>query len=303
MSPKQRAQLSLDGLSVGDAFGQCFFNPFNHLPNDGQLSENIPRPPWRYTDDTEMAVCVFHQLEARGLIDQDELALLFARRFMADPERGYGGTVRKVLTDIYCGEPWREAAGRVFDGTGSMGNGSAMRVAPLGAFFGDDLPALIENARLSAEVTHLHPEAAAGAIAVAAAAAFAWNHRGQHSPRLVREFIDFVVEQTPAGETRAAIEKAADLPRTSEVNEAVGKLGNGSNITCPDTVPLCIWLAARCFGDYVRAMWTTASALGDIDTNCAIVGGIVSLSEAAPLPESWLAARGPLPSLQPLSSN
>jgi ADP-ribosylglycohydrolase len=299
MTPSERAQLALDGLSVGDAFGQCFFNPFHHLPTGGKVSANLPSPPWRHTDDTEMAACIVHQLNARGRIDQDELAMLFALRFMADPDRGYGGNVRRILTDIYCGEPWRDAVRRAFDGAGSMGNGSAMRVGPLGAFFADDLPALVDNARHSAEVTHAHPEAIAGAIAVAAAAAFAWNHRGQHSPRLVREFIDFIIEQTPPGQTRTGIEAAAELPRSTDLDEAVRRLGNGSHITCPDTVPLCIWLAARCLSDYIKAMWTTAAALGDIDTNCAIVGGIVSLSDDSPIPDDWLRARGPLPKAQP----
>jgi ADP-ribosylglycohydrolase len=44
-----------------------------------------------------------------------------------------------ILHRIRDGVPWRQAAGEVFDGTGSCGNGAAMRVAPLGAWFFDDL--------------------------------------------------------------------------------------------------------------------------------------------------------------------
>ncbi len=50
-----------------------------------------------------------------------------------------------------------------------------MRVAPLGAYFADDLPCLVTEARASAEITHAHPEGQAGAIAVAVAAAWAWH--------------------------------------------------------------------------------------------------------------------------------
>ena len=55
-------------------------------------------------------------------------------------------------------------------------------------------------------------------------------------------------------------------------------LGNGSRITAPDTVPFALWCAARHIDDYAEALWTTVSAGGDNDTNCAIVGGIVVLA-------------------------
>ena len=52
---KKRARLALDGLSIGDAFWQQFFYPgVVEMATD----ENLPTPPWNYTDDTEMAVCV-----------------------------------------------------------------------------------------------------------------------------------------------------------------------------------------------------------------------------------------------------
>jgi len=54
--------------------------------------------------------------------------------------------------------------------------------------------------------------------------------------------------------------------------------------------------AARHLSDYQEAMWTTVSARGDIDTNCAIVGGIVALYVGAEgLPDLWRQAREPLP--------
>jgi hypothetical protein len=72
-------------------------------------------------------------------------------------------------------------------------------------------------------------------------------------------------------------------------------LGNGSRITSPDTVPFALWCAARHLDDYAEALWTAASAGGDNDTNCAIVGGIVgSANGVAGIPRAWLAAREPL---------
>ena len=89
-----------------------------------------------------------------------------------------------------------------------MGNGGAMRAAPLGAYFAGDLGALVEQARASAEVTHAHPDGQAGAIAVALAAAWAWQNRARRTGTLRRELLDFVVEHTPNGDTRNGVAKA-----------------------------------------------------------------------------------------------
>ena len=56
-----------------------------------------------------------------------------------------------------------------------------MRVAPLGAYFADDLEMVRAQAVLAAEVTHAHPEGIAGAVAVALAAAWACRLRESHS--------------------------------------------------------------------------------------------------------------------------
>lgn len=49
---------------------------------------------------------------------------------------------------------WRGEARSLFGGQGSFGNGSAMRVAPLGAYFADDLDMVVEQAERSAVTTH-----------------------------------------------------------------------------------------------------------------------------------------------------
>lgn len=60
-----------------------------------------------------------------------------------------------------------------------------------------------------------------------------------------------------------------------------------------DTVPFSIWCALRHHDDFTEAMWSTVSGLGDRDTTCAIVGGLVALT-AAP-PKKWVQSREPLP--------
>src|SRR6185436_8927796 len=94
-----------------------------------------------------------------------------------NPNRGYGATAHRILRSIASGTHFRKISPFVFDGQGSLGNGGAMRAGVIGAYFAED-PAqiIVEQARLSAEVTHTNPEGMAGAIAVALAAAWAATH-------------------------------------------------------------------------------------------------------------------------------
>ena len=287
----QRARLSLDGLSVGDAFGEQYF----YFP-EWIVPRQLPEPRWRYTDDTEMALAIVDVLSRHGRIDDNDLAQTFAARYWNDPQRGYGATAHEILAAINEGVAWQDAAGSAFGGEGSMGNGSAMRVAPLGAYFADDLETVVREARASAQVTHMHAEAHAGAIAVAVAAAAAWQLRDSLPDEAGRPFFETAIEHTPASDTLDGIRRAKDLPTDRSVHEVVRILGNGSRITAPDTVPFTLWCAARHLDDYTEALWTTVSGLGDRDTTCAIVGGIVSLSAPREsIPEAWLLARESLP--------
>jgi ADP-ribosylglycohydrolase len=280
----QRARQSLLGLSLGDALGSQFFVPGNrhHL-----ASRSLPPAPWQWTDDTEMACSVYLTLATRHAIDQDALAASFAMRH--DFDRGYGPATNRLLRLVRDGGDWRTLAAGLFDGSGSWGNGAAMRVAPLGAFFADAPAEAARQAALSAMVTHTHPEAVAGAIAVAVAAAAAAG--GPLSPG---PFIDRVLEHVPPGKVRDGIAEARRMLTVTDPETAAYFLGNGREVAAHDTVPFTIWAAARHLASYEQAIWATAAAGGDIDTTCAIVGGITAAG-AARLPETWLRAAEPLP--------
>ena len=152
--PLARALCSLEGLSVGDAFGEQFFiDPY--VAEDAIAARVVPLAPWPYTDDTEMALSVVSVLAEADGIDPEELAQSFALHY--DPRRGYGAAMHGLLPQFGGGGDWRELAPALFGGRGSFGNGAAMRVAPIGAYFADDLEAVVEHAARSAEVTHAHP--------------------------------------------------------------------------------------------------------------------------------------------------
>ncbi|MCP3138330.1 ADP-ribosylglycohydrolase family protein [Pyxidicoccus xibeiensis] len=287
-----RALVSLEGLSIGDAFGERFFGP-HEVMQPLVEQRDLPRAPWKYTDDTEMALAVVQVLEDHGRVDQDVLARLFATRYRRDRNRGYGGTAHDILQKIGLGVPWREVASEVFDGQGSMGNGGAMRVAPLGAYFAGDLSQVVSEARASAEVTHMHPEGQAGAIAIAVAAA--WACQWPESRASARELFEAVLDATPTGATRQGLEKARAWSPDASPSSAARELGSGQKVISEDTVPFAVWCAARHLDSFEEALWTTVAGFGDRDTTCAIVGGIVALSAGnSSIPATWRAAREPL---------
>lgn len=289
----QRALLSLDGLSVGDAFGECFFTSPTVI--ELRLEHRDPPPsPWFVTDDTMMALSIVRCLKRYGYIEQDALVASFAREYARDPRRGYGGTAHGILCAIGEGTSWQTAAGRVFDGQGSCGNGGAMRAAPIGAYFADDYSRVVVEAKASAAVTHAHADGQTGAIAVALAAA--WMVREQQTDaKPCHDLIEFALEHLPQTDTFYRLKKALEVPLELSPRSAALFLGNGSGVISSDTVPFCLWCASRHPKNYTEAMWTTVSGLGDRDTTCAIVGGIVALSAGREsIPPEWLKAREPV---------
>jgi ADP-ribosylglycohydrolase len=287
--------LALDGLSVGDGFGQSFFFVPAAVADSRQMGRHVPPAPWFYTDDTVMSVAIVRCLRRHGKIEPDWLAAEFAKDYAREPDRGYGATARGILRDIGEGVPWKKAAGGVFDGEGSCGNGGAMRAAPVGVWFQDDLAGLVENARLSAAVTHAHPDGQAGAIAVALAAAWMVSEFDPDQPRSHR-LIEFVLKHLPETETWWRLKKALTLPLEMLPQTAALILGNGSQVVSSDTVPFCLWCACRHPADYAEALWNAVGVHGDMDTNCAIVGSLVALGAGRDgIPAEWLAAREPLP--------
>jgi len=280
-----KAKRSLEGLSVGDSFGELFFR----LSPYETTSSQLPLGTWRWTDDTHMALSIVEVLEKYGFVDQDYLAQAFAKRFKQEPHRGYAGGAMRLLAQISMSGNWRELSPNLF-GNGSFGNGSAMRVAPIGGYFFNNLQQAAEQARLSAVVTHAHIEGQAGAIAVAVAAAIAAND----SPPKGNDFLNEILSYVPADTiTRERIELAKQIS-PDDLNTARLKLGTGDEVSSQDTVPFCLWCSAHNLDDFEKALWLTAKGFGDVDTTCAIVGGIVALS-ATEIPVLWLKHREPLP--------
>jgi ADP-ribosylglycohydrolase len=286
-----RARQSLIGLAVGDAFGETMFGDPREVAKRVAKRLISTRRPWRWTDDTTMALSIVEVLGRCDGIDPDALADAFARRWSEDPHRGYGQGAFNLLARVSHGAPWRREAQRLFNGQGSFGNGAAMRAAPIGAYFAaGDLDRVRTEALRSAEPTHAHPDGAAGAVAVAVAAALAAT--GIERTKL----IEAVARFTPPGHTLARVQRAAEIDLAADPETVGEELGTGLDVAAHDTVPFCLWVAARHIDSYEEAIWTATSRHGDRDTMGAIVGGIVVLATGQEqIPVLWQAAAEAVP--------
>ncbi len=290
----EQARVALEGLSVADAFGEQLLHAGPH--ERGLMLDARAAPvgrTWMWTDDTAMALSIVEILASRGGIDESALARAFARRYQADPARGYGRGAHQVLAELGAGVPYDVAAKMLFGGEGSCGNGGGMRSAPIGAYFASDLDSVVAHAAKSAAPTHAHPDGVAGAIAIAVAAAAVFA-----GERDARALLETVVARTPQSPTRKAIQRAIPMLRAEAITVAI-ELGNGSNVLSADTVPFALWCAATHLHDYAAALWECGSVGGDIDTTCAMVGGIVVGAVGLEgIPAAWRSSREALPDVR-----
>ncbi|WP_329556994.1 ADP-ribosylglycohydrolase family protein [Streptomyces sp. NBC_00696] len=295
MSSPQHAHASLDGLVMGDAFGDSWFTRSDEDAEELWAARELRPAPWSWTDDSAMAFVLFAHLTAHGEVQPGALAGEFAAEYERDPNRGYGPSMHGILRRIGDGEDWQAVTTGQFGGHGSYGNGAAMRVAPLGAWFRDDLKVAAEQARLSALTTHAHPEAVAGAVAVAVAGALAAAGTDQQAaPRA--EFLREVASQVPESDVRSGLLVAANLPGRTSVRHAAAVLGSGTLISAPDTVPFALWSAAGQLDELPETLWQTVAGWGDRDTTCAIAGGVVAArTGTGGIPSAWREACEAIP--------
>ena len=228
------------GAILGDIIG----SPYEFDQGDKTKDFPLFSAESTYTDDSVMTLAVadaFLSLPPNA-DDADVRRQLIQsmRRFgRAFPHAGYGGMFRSWLRSRFP-EPY-----------GSYGNGSAMRVSSAAWLF-DDLETVRRMARLSAEVTHNHPEGIKGAEATACAIFFA---RTGYTKEEIKDYIQTLFDY--------------DLSRTcDEIRPTYHHVES-----CQETVPEAItaFLKGNSFEDVIRA---AVSLGGDCDTLTAIAGSI-----------------------------
>lgn len=223
---------SILGAIAGDVIGSVY--EFNNIhttkfPLFGKETT--------FTDDTVMTIAIADAI----LHDKDfgETMLYYGKQY---PHRGYGERFEKWLREDAPTAPYN-----------SWGNGSAMRVSPVG-FAYNDLPTVLQKAQETAEVTHNHPEGIKGAQATAVAIFLA---RTGSSKEAIKEHIQLLFGYD--------LEFSLDSIRgTYQFNES-----------CQETVPQAI-VAFLESSDYESAIRLAISIGGDSDTLACITGGIAT---------------------------
>ena len=223
------------GAIIGDIVGSRWeFNPTNDYNFEWLSDEND------FTDDTICTIAIADAL----LKDRDyEESLLEWCRKYPHPKGGYGGRFGQWVRS-YNPQPYY-----------SFGNGSAMRVGPIGWWF-DNREDILEEAKMSAVCTHNHREGIKGAQTVALAIFKALSYRFQEAPMHIDEILSECVEFSGY-----------------DINMPKSSVKNKFDETCQGTVPVALKIISMstCFEDAVRL----AVSLGaDADTLGAIVGGI-----------------------------
>lgn len=284
---QHRALACLQALAIGDAFGESFFGPRGEILQ-AIAQRQVPETSWEFTDDTVMAIAIYISLISDSEILPRSLADVFHRFYHQDPNRGYGATVRRLLRSPDFIENWRSLSGAAFDGMGSMGNGAAMRAGPIGAYYYQDLPMALDMAHRSAIVTHANQEAIVGAQAVAIATALATRHGHKEEHFSAEAFIQDVLKALPNSDTRSKINKSLTVSPGYHIDTVRTILGDGTRMLAQDTVPFAIWCAAHHLEDFEAGLWKAVSMLGDRDTICAIVAGIIGMSAPkTTVPLAW----------------
>ena len=230
------------GTIIGDIIGSTyeFHNPFG---NDFKF---FPEGS-RFTDDSILAIAT-----ADALMNDKNYSDYYTKYFKKYPEgkRGWGSSFARQIETYGKLKPYN-----------SYGNGSAMRVSPVG-WYAQDMATAISEARKSSVVSHDHIEGIKGAEAIALAVFMAKS--GANKEDIIKE-CDYLFGYAT---------KPLDEYRKRKFD-----------VTCQGTIPVCLAIIKES-KDFEDAMKLSIMQGGDVDTNAAIVGGIAEALYGKP-PEEF----------------
>ena len=281
-----RLQGALLGTALGDAVGAPFEGRHGIATREVEawLASSAQL---RWTDDTHMAMTLAQVLrDTDGSLDTQRLGDAFAVAYESEPWRGYGAGPPQVFALARGGMTYLEAAGSLFSGSGSFGNGAAMRVAPVALAARGDVNQAAALAETQARVTHTHAEAVDGAVFVATAACVLASGTGDRAE--VIALLPRAADLLPSGRVRAAITEIIDAARAGEDPAAVAHdLGTG--VAARESVPAAV--AAVLVGEDVTSTLVAAVLLGgDTDTIAAMAGAMAGARYgASSIPDRLLA--------------
>jgi ADP-ribosylglycohydrolase/uncharacterized protein (DUF1810 family) len=230
------------GAIIGDIVGSVY-----EFHNTKNYNFHLLTNRSTFTDDSVMTLAVAKWLTEDESHSHEYLVNCMQELGQRHPHRGYGGSFKRWL---YQSNP---------QPYNSWGNGSGMRVSPVG-FYAHSLDEALELAEISAEVTHNHPEGIKGAQAIAAAIFLA---RQKKTKQEIKAFIEETFEY--------------DLNQTIEQIRPSYEY----DVSCMGSVPPAIiaYLDSHDFEDAIRL---AVSIGGDSDTIGAMTGAIAQAAYEMP---------------------
>ena len=271
------------GSALGDAIGEIAFQ----YRNKDDLCIQIDRlKKLRYTDDTAMSIGLAESLIKKGVLDQHDLGETFRYNYEREPWRGYASGPPTIFTIVkQSGSTYAEAARSLFGGTGSLGNGAAMRIVPVGLFFHDS-PDLYKKASMSAAVTHAHPVGKDGAAVQARAVSCAMNLDSKEAfsyTSFMDTLIDFSL--TPQIEEKMWLVRKL-INAQSPPSLAAEQLGQ--TVAVHESMPFALFSFLRHPTSFEDCLFCATLHGGDRDTlgamACAISGAYLGIES---IPQSW----------------
>ena len=279
---RDRFKGSAIGTFIGDALGRAVEGwPASAIRRSFGILEEMAKGI--YTDDTEMMMGIMESLCEAGRFDPGLTARIFLHNF--NPTRGYGGRIYGVMDRLHRGIPWNEA------GTDSWGNGSAMRIAPIGFFFYDDPVKLREAAIQSSMITHKHPRGIAGAVAQATAVGIATRKGLKGEAIEVEGFIDLIIENV--GEIDQEMVRQLERIKEIEGGDLEATIDAiGSHFYCDVSAIGAVPPAIASFlltGGFKESVVVAVNCGGDTDTLGAMSGAIAGAYYGySQIPRQWL---------------
>ena len=181
---------------------------------------------------------------------------------------------------LQAGASWQDAGQ---EGEYAVGNGVAMRIAPVGLLHTSNLAGLEEDCRTCGVITHRNEDAIAGAVAVAYAVAQA--AAGKLDIETLAVQMSSAIRQP---QVSSAMLRAGELVETGQSPlKAMSELGLGGSVY--ETVASAAYCVMRWPDDPVKGLVSAVVNGGDTDTRAAMVGAIWGAQRgAAAWPKYWL---------------
>lgn len=216
------------------------------------------------TDDTQMSICVAESLLANGGFNPYDLAKRYVEWYTSGAARGMGRTTFAAIQCLIKGvSPFESGIEK------SYGNGTAMRAAPFGVFFKNDLETLIQSVKMDSAITHQSVEAEAGALAIALTVYFILNLSANE------EIVSLILPHLPESKTKERIKFVAEAldVQYDEIPPSGILAYMGTSFKVFETVPAALYTFLK-FPKFTEGVSTLIKAGGDTDTTAAIFGAL-----------------------------